>query len=116
MALQIVAAKHRNGRAHDVDGTRCFGCRLEEINHALWQFTLSTQCGGQFVEFDAVRQLVVVKKINHFLVTDFDEFIDVVTAVKEHAFRSLDFPETGFSSDDSFETFGYNRHGSGRGV
>ena len=52
------------------------------------------------------------EQMHHLLVAHLaGEFVDVISAIKQHSFSSPDFSKTCFSSDDSFKTFGDDRHG-----
>jgi len=86
---------------------------LEEVDHSLRQLALGAQRGSEFFQLSAIRQLVVIKQVYDLLIADFDQLIDVITTVEKNPFSTHHLPETSFSGDDSFKTFGYNRHGVG---
>ena len=103
----IVKAKHRHTGADHIHGRSILRRGFDEIDNALGQTSLTTQLIHAALEFFAIRQLVVPKKINYFFVTDFPgQLVDVVAAVNELAFVANDITQPRGVGDDAFESAG----------
>ena len=62
---------------------------------------------GEFVELAPIRQFLVPKQINDFLVTDFaGELVDVVAAINELTLVADDIAQSRRVRDDAFESAG----------
>src|SRR4029077_11390991 len=63
----IVKAEHRYAGANHIHGRSILRRGLDKIDNALGQISLTTQLIHKALEFFAIWQLVVPKKINDFL-------------------------------------------------
>src|SRR5437667_11556305 len=103
----IVKAKHRHAGANHIHGRSILRRGFDKIDNALGQTSLTTQLIHAALEFFAIRQFVVPKKINNFFVTDFPgQLVDVVAAVYELAFVANDITYPRGVGDDAFESAG----------
>ena len=101
----IVKAEHRHRRAHHIHRRGIFWRALDKIDNSIRQFSLTAQLIRAALQFLAIRQLVVPKKINNFLVTDFaGQLVDVVAAVNELALVADDVAQSRRVRDNAFES------------
>jgi hypothetical protein len=69
----------------------------------------------QGLKLGLVGKFPVPEEVDDLLVADLaGEFVDIVTGVDEDAFLTAHIAERGGVGDDTFETFGDDRHGSER--
>src|SRR5439155_25239150 len=105
--VSIVKAKHRHTGADHIHGRSILRRGFDEIDNALGQTSLTTQLIHAALEFFAIRQLVVPKEINNFLVTDFSgQLVNVVAAVNELTFVANDIAQPRGVRDDAFKSAG----------
>src|SRR6266446_2436321 len=103
----IVKAKHRHAGANHIHGRGILRRSFDKIDNALGQISLTTQLIHTALEFFAIRQLVVPKEINNFLVTDFSgQLVNVVAAVNELTFVANDIAQPRGVRDDAFKSAG----------
>ena len=101
----IVKTQHRHRGAHQVHRQRILRRVLDKIDNSIRQLSLPAQLLSATLELLAIRQFVVPKKINNFLVTDFaGQLVDVVAAVNQLAFVANDVAQSRGIGDDAFES------------
>ena len=71
------------------------------------QFARGGQALLEFVQFLAVRQMIVVQQMDHFFEGHLaGEFVNVVAAINQFAGLALDIAQAGAGGDDAFKAFG----------
>ena len=82
--FRVKTTERRHRGADGVHRRGVLGKFLDDFDHAFGQFAFRGEQAFQFVQFFAIRQMIVVQQVNHFLERHLaGEFIDVVTAVDQ---------------------------------
>src|SRR5438445_6609955 len=111
--FRVETAERGHRRADGVHRGRVLGKLSDDFDDAFGQFAFGGEQSLQFLEFFAVRQMIVVQQVNHFLERNpAGEFIDVVTAIDQLTDVTADVAQAGGGGDNAFQTFGGSSWGS----
>jgi hypothetical protein len=111
IAAAVEDSEEGDPGAEDVHGGSVLGEGVDEAGDFRWEVAVGAEFVGEGGEFRAIGELAVVEEVDDFLEgTIGDEIVDGVAEVAELSVGSVDIAETGFISDDTFETFSDHGH------